>query len=207
MSITFPVEMPTSSIGIESITFSAESVVSRTESPFTFSQQILRWPGQRWVASIKIPPCKRDTAESWVSFLLSLNGPENTFYLYDPLGTTPQGEAGGTPLVNGASQTGSSLVIDGATTTQTDWLKAGDWIQLGTGSSSKLHKVVQDVDTDGSGNATLEIWPDLRSSPADDAAINLSTCKGVFRLKNNISSWNINSISSYGIEFEAVEAL
>jgi hypothetical protein len=109
--------------------------------------------------------------------------------------------------VNGASQTGSSLVIDGATTTQTDWLKAGDWIQLGTGSSSKLHKVVQDVDTDGSGNATLEIWPDLRSSPADNAAINLSTCKGVFRLNNNISSWNINSISSYGIEFEAVEAL
>lgn len=206
MSISYPVEMPMSSIGIADITFSAESVVSTTGSPFTFSQQVLKWPGQRWKAKVSIPPCKRDVAEDWVGFLLSLNGPQYTFYLYDPLGVTPQGEGGGSPVVSGGSQTGSTLLITGATASQTNWLKAGDWIQIGTGSSSKLHKVVKNVDTGSGGDATLEIWPDLRSSPASGSAITTTTCKGVFRLEGNMTSWNINNISSYGIEFSAVEA-
>jgi hypothetical protein len=84
----------------------------------------------------------------------------------------------------------------------TGTLLAGDYIQLGTGSSSKLHQVLLDQDGDGS----LEIWPSLRSDYTSETVIT-SSPKGVFRLKENVTSWSINNASFYGISFEAVEAI
>lgn len=206
MAITYPLSTPTS-IGYAEITLSALDAVAVSESPFSYKQQVFQHPGQRWSASVSIPPVGRQLAEPWVAFLLALNGRAGTFLLGDPLCTSPQGEGGGTVTVNGADQTGATLDITGATVSQTDWLKAGDYIQLGAGSTSRLHKVLQDVDTDGSGNATLDIWPDLRESPANGLLVTLTDCKGVFRLSSNDRSWNINNTNSYGISFEAVEVL
>ena len=84
----------------------------------------------------------------------------------------------------------------------TGTLKAGDYIQLGSGSSAKLHQVL--VDQTGSGS--LEIWPDLRDDYTS-AAVVFNNAKGLFRLSSNISSWSINNTSTYGISFDAVEVL
>ena len=81
-------------------------------------------------------------------------------------------------------------------------LLAGDYIQLGGGSSAKLHKVL--VDQTGSG--TLEIWPALRTDYTS-ANVTYTNAKGVFRLNQNVSSWQITNANSYGISFEAVEAI
>ncbi len=89
----------------------------------------------------------------------------------------------------------------------TDVLKRGDWLQIGTGSSTHLHKVVQDVAPDISGNATLEIWPRLRSAPADNAAIVISSAKGLWRLPENRREWSIGGGGLFNIRFSAVEAL
>ena len=84
----------------------------------------------------------------------------------------------------------------------TGTLKAGDYIQLGSGSSSKLHQVLVDQTGDGS----LEIWPDLREDYTD-ATVTYNNAKGVFRLATNITSWSINNSSTYGISFDAIEVL
>lgn len=60
---------------------------------------------------------------------------------------------------------------------------------------------------DGDGNARIIIWPDLRSSPADNAAVRLENTVGVFRLANNNTAWSINEVCTYGISFSAVEAV
>ena len=133
-----------------------------------------------------------------------------TFLLGDPNGADAQGSAStlpGTPLVNGGSQTGNTLVIDGCPASKTGYLKAGDYIQLGSGSSSRLYKVLTDTNTNGSGQATLDIWPALRNSPSDNDPVVVSNTKGLFRLSSNIQQWEINDISSYGISFDCVEAL
>jgi len=111
------------------------------------------------------------------------------------------------PYVNGASQTGGSLVIDGASPDETGYLLAGDYIQLGTGSSSRLHKVLTNVDTDSSGNATLDIWPHIRVAPADNAAVTVSDAKGLFRLSSNDQGFSINESAIYGMTFGAMEAV
>lgn len=387
MTISYPLNTPTN-IGIANIVLSAENAVAISQSPFTFQQQVVVHPGQRWAASVSLPPMRRQDAEYWIAFLLSLKGQSGTFLLGDPNCVDAQGSAtaqrnllayteqfdnaywtktqasvtansvvapdgtttadtlvensagpsshqvsrsfsfeagetytlsgyfkeqstrnvrlllpssafGGTnafgvfgtttglvlstgggvtavsesvgngwyrfsiskladtttsatlalgltevinpsytgdgtsgvyvwgsqleigttastyqgvvdaygPFVNGASQTGNTLVIDGCSPNITGFLLPGDYIQLGSASTTQLYKVLTQVDTDASGGATLDIWPDLRSSPADNASVVVAGTKGRFRLSGNTQPWQINEISSYGITFDCVEAL
>lgn len=206
MAITYPLSLPTNK-GLAKIRLTANNVVGVSQSPFTAKQQIYKYTGQFWEAEISLPPMKRADAEYWISFLLKLNGSYGTFLLGDPNGGTARGVATGTPLVNGGSQSGNELVTDGWTNSTTGILKAGDYIQLGSGSSSQLYKVLDDVNSNGSGQATLTVWPDLRTSPADNAAITVSNAKGVFRLSSNAQAWDINEATFYGMTFAAREAL
>jgi hypothetical protein len=124
----------------------------------------------------------------------------------DPVNIATRGIGTGTPLIKGASQTGNSVNTDGWTISQTGILKAGDWIQLGTASSSTLHKLRQDANSDGSGNATLEIWPGIRTAPADNAAITVASCKGLWRLADNTQGYDLDLAAIYGLSFSCVEA-
>lgn len=203
--ITYPVTFP--NVGIRAMNIRARTVVGISSSPFTGQQQVYKHQGEWWEAEVTLPPMKRATAEQVAAFLIKMKGQYGTFLLGDPANTSPRGVGTGTPLVNGAGQTGSSLVTDGWTVSTTGILKAGDWIQLGTGSSTTLHKVLDDVDSDGSGNATLEIFPSLRSSPDDDATITVSSPKGIWRLASNQMEYSIDEASVYGITFACVEAI
>lgn len=209
MAETYPLTFPTQT-GVAAVEFTATDVVSVSQSPFTLAQQVVRHAGARWSATISIPPVKRSDSEYWNSFLLRLRGQFGTFLLGDPNGATPRGSAAsaaGTPVVNGASQTGNELAIDGLPASAVGYLRAGDYIQLGSAASARLYKVLEDVDSNASGQATLNLWPDLRSSPADGATVVVSNAKGVFRLSNNEAVWTINNAGFYSISFAAVEAL
>ena len=209
MAITYPLSLPTS-IGIAEIELRANNVVGISQSPFTFDQQIVQHQGQRWEASISLPAVRKDLSEPWVAFLLSLKGPVGTFLLGDPNMATPQGYAGtsaGTPLVNGAVSSGASEIdIDGVPANYT-YLKAGDYFQLGSGSTATLHKVLVDADSDGTGACTIDFWPSVRRDIADGEAVVVSDAKGNFRLTSSVSAWSINNTSVYGISFDAVEAI
>ena len=194
MAITYPLNTPTN-IGIANITLMAENAVAISQSPFTFQQQVVAHPGQRWAASISLPPMKRQDAEAWVAFLLSLYGQVGTFLLSDPNCPAPRGTATSATLTGTAGSSSPTITMTGT-------LLAGDYISLGTGAFARLHKVLQDC----SGTGTIELWPALRSSYTD-ATVDLTEAKGRFRLKDNITQWSINEISSYGITFDCVEAL
>lgn len=106
-----------------------------------------------------------------------------------------------------ASQTGQVINITSDQLSQTGYLKAGDYIQLGSGSSATLHKVLTDVNTDGGGDAALTLWPHIRNAPADGSAVVVQNAVGLFRLASNETSWSVNEASIYGISFSAMEAV
>lgn len=111
------------------------------------------------------------------------------------------------PFVNGASQIGTSLVVDGASPSESAYLKAGDYIQLGTGLTSRLHKVLADVATNDAGQGTIDVWPRIRTAPADNATVYVENTVGLFRLSSGVTSWQIDEMSSYGITFDCVEVI
>lgn len=209
MAYSYPLSLPTIT-GIRSINLRARNVVGVSQSPFTLKQQVVSHAGQQWEADISLPPMTRAEGEEWVSFLVKLKGMTGTFLLGDPSGATPRGSASsnaGTPLVKGGGQTGDSLTIDGCPATVTGYLKAGDYIQLGNSSAATLHKVLNDSNTNGAGETTLDIFPSIRTAPADNAAVTVSNARGLFRLNGSETNWSINEITHFGITFSAVEVV
>lgn len=192
MAISYPVSTPTDVIGIAQIELSATNAVAVSKSPFTFATQVHAYSGEMWSASVTIPTVRKDLAEPWVAFLMSLRGQYGTFLLGDPNNTSPRGTAS-------AATISGSLGDRSVAVTMTGTLLAGDYIQLGSGSNAKLHKVL----VDKSGSGTLEIWPALRSNFS--GAATLTNTKGVFRLASNQTNWSISNSSAYGIQFEAME--
>jgi hypothetical protein len=109
------------------------------------------------------------------------------------LNTHTVGPLGGTPLVNGANQTGSSLITDGWTAAAATRLKKGDVFtvanvnlvnpqtRMSTGQLAQF-VVTADSASDGSGNLTIPIYPPIVASgafqtvdslPADNAALTI----------------------------------
>lgn len=203
MSISYPLALPGDQV--RKLTPRPSSVVGISESPFTFEQQAYVHQGERWAFDVDLAPMEREDAEPWLAWLLALNGREGTFLLGDPKGATARGSwSGGSPLVKGASQTGKTLLVDGLSPLAT--AKAGDWFQLGSGSSSYLHKLTQDVTFDSGGEGTLCFWPRLRASPADNAPLTLASPKGLFRMLSNEMPWTQEELN-YGLTFSCSEAL
>lgn len=202
MAITYPLSFPNANIA--RISISAATAVTASRSSFSYVTQIQRFSGQIWFAEVVLPPMNREQVEDWSVFLLKLNGKEGTFLLADPSKATPRGSVPGTPLVKGANQTGNSLITDGWTPSQTNILKTGDLIAIG----QRMYTVLGNVNSNGSGEATFDIWPRLRSSPADNAAITTSNCSTIFRLSSNSNTiYNVNPDKNYGLSFSAEEAL
>ena len=76
----------------------------------------------------------------------------------------------GSSLVNGASQTGSTLTIDGCS--HGALIEAGRALSIIVGGRSYLYFVTDDVTVNGSGQAVVPIDGLLmRASPADNAAV------------------------------------
>ncbi len=205
MSLSYPLTFPTI-VGLRVLELTPVPVVGVNQSSFTGHQQIFEWPGQWLKFSATLPPMHLEKAGEMAAFFMALHGAAGTFLFGPSVRKIPVGIGTGVPLVKGASQVGNTLLTDGWTAGQTGIMKRGDWFQLGTGATSTLHRVVQDANSDGSGNATLEIWPGLRTSPADNAALTLSSPKGVFRLAGAVPESYDETKMCNGMSFVAVEA-
>ena len=178
-------------------TFELVSNTRTYTSPLTNAVQTASRKGSLWKASLQFNNLSGDDRKVMQAFLVKLNGQQHRFTLQDH-SHTPRGAGGGTLRVNGASQSGTTLVCDGATASVTNYLRAGDYISF----NSELHMVVADADSDASTNVTLSIAPPIRKTPADDTIVDYTIpVLGVFMLAGP-ASWNttIDIHSSFNIE-------
>ena len=208
MTISYPLAMPTVT-NIRSIDLTATNAVSYSRSPFTFAGQAQEFTGKMWQATVTLPAMKRAAAEEWIAFLLSLKGQVGTFNLGDPMAETPRGSARNADniSINGALTSGSEIVMDGGVQNQTGYLKSGDYLQIGTGPTQQLFKVLADANTNGTGQITVDVWPNVRTSIANDALVTVQSTKGIFRLASNETNWSVNEVAVYGMTFAAIEAV
>lgn len=208
MAISYPLSVPTTAVAAR-LRWTGDSVVGFQASPFTKQQKVYAHQGEALEVEVQLPPMDRADAEEWVGFLLALNGQEGTFLMGDPVGATPRGTwLYGSPQagVSGAHAAGvKTLALKDFASGATG--KVGDWIQFGSGSSTHLHKVVQDFAASGAGAATVEIWPRTRAALADGDGFVVQGAVGQWRLASNRRTWEVQEAQEYGISFSAIEAL
>lgn len=173
-----------------------------TISPFTGEEQVQDWGGEWWEYDLEFAVHQgRDGAEVSV-FFDQLGGRRGSFLLRDP---SYQLTAPGTPLVNGAGQSGNTLATDGwpASTTV---LRMGDAFQLGSGATTRLHRLTANATSNGAGQCTLNFVPRLRVSPLDNAALVVAQPAVHLRLIETVPSM-IERAALYRFSLKAREVL
>ena len=152
-------------------------------SVLTGSVQTVSRPGTRWEYELTWENLSGDERRDLLAFFARLNGAEHRVSL-PMFDDANRGAWSGTPLVDGAAQTGVSLNCDGAPASVTDYAKAGDFFRF----DNAMRMCTTDADSDGSGDFTLNFVPPIRTSPANDAAIVQGTATaGVYILVTPIS--------------------
>jgi hypothetical protein len=173
-------------------------------SSFSGTIQTVEFAGSFWAGSYTIRPMKSNEtlARQWQSFFARLGGRNGRFYAYDPDRTkwVITGASIGTPLVNGANQTGTELIVDGLTANIT--IHAGNYLEV----NDEYKMITQDVVVDGSGNTTLPIFPPLRASPPDNEPIVITNPKGIFMLDSTNIQWQGDMQKVLSISFNFREA-
>ena len=159
---------------------------------------------QVWKFSLRTHEAmSRAVWQQLLGFYNRMKGRYTTFTLTLPSSlATPLGAGGGTPLVNGASQTGSSVTTDGWPGTTTV-LKAGDFVQFD--GSTKVYGVTQDVTSDSGGNATITIDPQLLSSPANNAAITITSIPFTVAFSDDTLELPIDALFLSSVEIKLEE--
>lgn len=203
MTISFPRTLITTP-GIKRNSFGPDENIDTFESPITRQKQYNIRPGARWIGLYELPPMTTAQARAWKAWFISLRGPTGTFKGFDPDGRDPVGIANigsDTAKVKGASQTGSSLSTDGWRFNGTGLLLPGDYFHVGT----ELKMILEQLDSDGSGNATANFWPPLHISPADNADIIFNDPVGNFIIPDGFKGWESNEFGVHKFTFPIEE--
>lgn len=185
---------------IKSVSRQLVAAVGVATSPFTGTEQVQDWGGEWWKYDVEMAILTGRNGQRLSAFLAQLGGRRGTFLLQDT--SIRNTVIGVTPLVNGAGQTGNSLVTDGWAATG---LLAGDFFSLGADSATRLYQVTADV-TPASGAATVQVVPKLRAPPADNAALTVVSPKVLLRLTGAVPA-AIQGADKYQISFTAREAI
>ena len=179
---------------VSSIEWDSQEAVSSNASPFTGQTQVYDWQTSWLEGHLNFPPMRRYDADMWTAFIRNLRGVSNAFMIGDPKAALPKGAAIGAPVVNGAGQTGYSLLTRGWAASVISLLLPGDYIQIGY----RMYSVTAAVNSSATGAAIIPIWPNLRDVPADGTVIVTRGCKGLFQLKKNNGNKNSVNPGNYG---------
>jgi hypothetical protein len=202
--------LPTSpGVRSQKIVFASNS--ASYSSPISGSTQTAQRYGGRWQIEMELPPMTRRQSGQWLGVMTRINGVATPVYagphnprpvdFYDAAAHYRLSQSSSldldfiageyalrwistpAPLVNGATQTGATLVTDGWGAM--DGLNAGDWICFENGTFRELHLVDADCFANASGQMSIPVSPRIRRSPSDNAALTVVDATGEFIAADN----------------------
>jgi len=197
MSGTFPSIPALAGLKIVS---STPTFVSTAHS---LKRQVRSRGGHRWLLEGEYPAMTRDEFAPVYAFAVAQRGRYETFTFVLPGLAAPRGSIPGTPVVDGADQTGRSIDTKGWTASQSGILKAGDFIKFN--GSAKVYMVTADADSDGSGNATLSIEPALVTSPGDEEALVVEDVPFTCAFASDIAETSVSPPLLFSFQISMVE--
>ena len=95
-------------------------------------------------------------------------------------------------------------MTSGWTHSQTGVLLKGDWISF---SNYEYKRVMADVNSDGSGNATINFYPPMRSTVSGGTSIATTNAKGIFKLAVPDAEFTSDFLKYYNLNLIIVEVI
>ena len=204
---TYPLTLPTAP-AFTTAKWSLDRRVGVSQSPFTGAQQVYEFDYALWNATLKLPPMRRAQAANWEAFLMKLHGQKGTFLLGNPDSSTARGGISGSVTLGSNAAVGDfTITLATSQNSLVNIFRAGDYIQLGSGATAKLHIIVDDANSDGSGNVDVNVEPAIKTAVSSSASVVYSNPKGVFRMQTSELGWDTDEVSTYGISFACQEAI
>ncbi len=199
MSGTFPSTPLPSTVTLDSITATLQDTTQSGR------RNVKQLGAQKWRINCNFPSTmSREQFMPIMAFLMKQEGRYETFSFVTPDLATPRGAATGTPLVNGASQTGVSIITDGWTPSTLSMM-AGDILKFA--GHNKVYMVTDDATSDVSGNLTLNIQPPLMESPANNEALAVTSVPFTVQLADDSTSYQVSGPLLYQAALELIEVI
>lgn len=158
---------------------------------------------QQWALRFGYSALKRAEHAVLYPFLLAKRGQADTFTVTLPGSATPQGTWAGSPVVNGASQSGRVVNLRGLTASQATAAKAGDILTIA--GQTKVYMVTADAASDGAGLAAVTIEPALQAAPIDGAVITSSNVVFTVALVSDNIDTTLTPGIYYSLEIDMIE--
>ena len=202
---------PITNVGAQAVRFRQQTLTKKTE---TASGRIIRATTSttKWKGTISFPPMTRAEFQPIQAFISRCQGPLNEFDLVIPTVSTSSSEfnhgVGALHIDAGASaDAGATSIAVNCGTGPTNVLKAGDVIRFH--NHSKVYMVTEDVDSDATGDATINFQPGLVTAVSDDSAADDITAQDVplrMILTNDLQefAYRTDGLVEYEIDVEEV---
>lgn len=159
-TITFPSEPAAQSMSWRLVQPSQTNI-----SSWTGARQTLAFNRGWWECDYALPPIVGTlNILAWRSFIAKAQGSANDFQV--PVDPVAQTAISSTVLTNGVNQTGRSIATDGWPAT-TAVLLAGQFVTI----NNQLLQVRDNVISNSSGQATIQVEPPVRQPVADNTAV------------------------------------
>lgn len=192
MALTLPVTPSPREASVRLITARNELTPS-----FAGSTQRLNRKGSKYAMAVTMPPMTYADAMAWVD----LDTETDVVILPVPQPGFDTGPVG-TPLVNGGSQSGSSLIIDGLTPNYI--IRKGQYFNVVTSSRNYLYRAAASVTANSSGEATISLMTMLRTPPANNDVIKLGT-PVIEGFVTSDDLWTVDIAHLVGLSFTITE--
>lgn len=157
--------------------------------------------GNRFAVDVTLPPLPLEKGRVVLSRLLQAK--QEGLRIAVPLALGKQG-APGSALLNGAVTGGTSITVDGLNAGYA--VLEGYWLSLVKDGQHYVHQVASTVVANGSGQATITITPELRTSFADNTVVNLGKPMIEGFVDGDELAWEISLAHHLGLSFTIEEA-
>lgn len=158
--------------------------------------------GTRYKIAVSMPPMtSKQVGRIWVNRLIK--GKQEGARMPYPLLDFDPGSPG-TVLINGAGQSGTSLIVDGATPNYI--FREGQPFSILTGGKHHLYMVGAETIASGTGTATLPLSTMLRRQHADNDPCHFGEPMIEGFIQGDELSWNLSLEHLIGIQFDITES-
>lgn len=173
------------------------------ESPYNLVEEIWEEPGDKWHITLNFAFLTKAEGRLLRSHLIALRGQSGMTFIEDAAHENA-GSWSGVPVVDGNGQYGISLNVRGFAASQLV-AKAGDRFQLG----NRLHELTEDVNSNGSGMATLYFQPEIITPTSDAAPLvhNQPRVRAMLKDAKSIPSFSATKSGFRNVQLQFVEAL